>query len=122
MAAVKTSGAWGPKSLIRELTVPALVGPGRAAEVAVNVVLPYAAAQGDRSLSRLGSDLYRRLTPLYAQWVRHLETRPAETMPIGLPKRLWSARNGTNRHVGYWPMRGGKRLQTHEPGYHSRYR
>jgi hypothetical protein len=72
-----------PKPLIAGLSVPRLIGPGRADEIAANVVLPFAAASGDEGLSRRAEALYRRL-PLPARYgaVRHLHRAVGRDVPV----------------------------------------
>ncbi|MFQ6019394.1 MAG: hypothetical protein ACE5KW_01405, partial [Dehalococcoidia bacterium] len=64
MEAVALADRGGPSALGRALVVRegghALLGPGRAGEIAVNVVLPLAVALGDASLAEAAQALYRR--------------------------------------------------------------
>lgn len=73
LAPLRQGAKEGLRPLLAALTVPALIGPGRAQEVLANVVLPLAAALGERGLEAAAEALYRRL-PLPARYgaVRHL--------------------------------------------------
>ncbi|HLB29255.1 MAG TPA: DUF2851 family protein, partial [Dehalococcoidia bacterium] len=64
----------GPDPLARGRATIALIGPGRALELVVNVVIPFVAARGGEALALRSQELYRRLPapPSYGI-TRHLE-------------------------------------------------
>jgi len=70
------------------LTVPGLIGPGRAQEMLANALLPCAAASGDEALAWLAEAVYRQL-PLPARYgaVRHLHQALGGAVPVNASRQ-----------------------------------